>query len=230
MLEVIDEKSIRQEIVNIGKNLHQRRLVCGYDGNISYRIAENEFLITKTWSSLGFLTIDDIVKIDREGNVLEGGFRPTGEFRLHMVAFRERPDIYCVVHAHPMYATVWATWDRKIPAFVLPELGVVFGEDISVAPYAPTGTPQIAESIAPLIKKHDSCLMSRHGAVTVSNRSPEQALLDAYNKMEKVEYAAEIVFLIEAREKVDPLPDNEIEVLTTAREKLGFGVKPSRFR
>jgi hypothetical protein len=71
--------------------------------------------------------------------------------------------------------------------------------------------------------------MSRHGAVTVSNKGPYEALLDAYNKMEKVEYAAEIIYLIEAREEVEPLPVDEIEVLTTARENIGFGVKPSRF-
>lgn len=225
----IDERWLKQEIVRIGKSLHHRHLVSGYDGNISYRLAENEFLITKTWSSLGFLTEEDVVKIDRDGNVLDGKFRPTGEFRLHMVAYRERPDIYCVVHAHPMYATVWATWERPIPAFVLPELGVVFGEDIPVAPYAATGTPQIAESIAALIRTRDAVLMSRHGAVTVSNKSPEEALLDAYNKMEKVEYTAEILYLVEAGQGVAPLPREEIGLLKAARERLGFGVKPPRF-
>lgn len=229
MPKKIDENRVRQRIVNVSHHLHQRRLICGYDGNVSYRLAENEFLITKNWSSLGFLTVDDIAKIDRNGNVLEGEVRPTGEFRLHMVAYRERPDIYCVVHAHPMYATVWASWGRPIPAFILPEIGLVFGEDILIAPYAATGTPDIAESIADLIRTRDACLMSRHGAVTVSNKGPYEALLDAYNKMEKVEYAAEIIYLIEAREEIEPLPVDEIEVLTTARENIGFGVKPSRF-
>jgi L-fuculose-phosphate aldolase len=227
--QAINEKWLKQEIIKIGTHLHQRRLICGYDGNISYRLAENEFLITKSWSSLGFLTVEDIVKIDWEGNLLDGKVRPTGEFRLHMVAYRERPDIYCVVHAHPLYATVWATWDRPIPAFVLPEIGVVFGEDIKIAPYAPTGTPEIAESITDLIRTQDSCLMSRHGAVAVSNKGADVALLDAYNKMEKIEYAAEILYLIESRQGLEPLPRAEIEILKSARHRLGFEVKSSRF-
>jgi L-fuculose-phosphate aldolase len=225
----IDERWLKQEIVHIGQRLHHRRLMCGYDGNISYRVAENEFLITKSWSSLGFLTEEDIVKIDRDGNVLEGKHRSTGEYQLHMVAYRERPDIYCVAHAHPLYATVWASWGRPIPAYVLPEIGVVFGEDIPIAPYAATGTPEIAEAIAELIRSNDAILMARHGAVTVSNRSPEEALLDAYNKMEKVEYAAEILYLINATEPVSPLPPTEIENLKAARKRLGFGLKPPRF-
>jgi L-fuculose-phosphate aldolase len=225
----IEERWVKQEIIRIGRCLHQRRLMSGYDGNISYRVAENEYLITKSWSSLGFLTEEDIVKIDFDGNVLDGKHRPTGEFRLHMVAYRERPDIYCVVHAHPLYATVWASWDRAIPAFVLPEIGIVFGADIPIAPYAPTGTPEIAESIAGLICVHDGILMSRHGAVTVSNKGPDVALQDAYNKMEKVEYAAEIIYLIEARQKVEALPAHEIEVLKQAHMRLGFDEKPSRF-
>jgi L-fuculose-phosphate aldolase len=225
----MDTKWIKQEIIRFGRELHQRKLICGYDGNISYRLDQDEYLITKSWSSLGFLTEDDIVKIDHQGNVLDGKFRPTGEFRLHMVAYRERPDIYCVVHAHPMYATVWASWGRPIPAFILPELGVVFGEDILIAPYGSTGTPQIAESIAELIRTRDGVLLSRHGAVTVSNKGPEVALLDAYNKMEKIEYAAEIIYHLEAREKVTQLPDEEIARLRAAREKLGMGVKAPRF-
>jgi L-fuculose-phosphate aldolase len=225
----MDTKGIKQEIIRFGRELHQRKLICGYDGNISYRLDQDEYLITKSWSSLGFLTEDDIVKIDHQGNVLDGKFHPTGEFRLHMVAYRERPDIYCVVHAHPMYATVWASWGRPIPAFILPELGVVFGEDILIAPYGSTGTPQIAESIAELIQTRDGVLLSRHGAVTVSNKGPEVALLDAYNKMEKIEYAAEIIYHLEAREKVTQLPDEEIARLRAAREKLGMGVKAPRF-
>lgn len=55
MTHEIEERWLRQEVVRVGQCLHQRRLICGYDGNISYRLAENEFLITKTWSSLGFL-------------------------------------------------------------------------------------------------------------------------------------------------------------------------------
>ena len=229
MSQSIDEKWIKQEIIRYGSQLHQNRLICGYDGNISYRLDENEYLITKSWSSLGFLTEEDIVKIDRVGNVLGGHYRPTGEFRLHMVAYRERPDIYCVVHAHPMYATVWASRDCAIPAFILPEIGVVFGDDIPVASYACTGTPEIAESIAELIRSRDAVLMCRHGAVTVSNKNPEMALLDAYNKMEKVEYAAEIIYLLEARVKIPQLPAEEIARLQAAREKLGMGVKAPRF-
>ena len=229
MSQEVCERWLKQEIIKIGKHLHQRRLICGYDGNISYRLAENEFLITKSWSSLGFLTVEDIVKIDWDGNVLEGKSRPTGEYRLHMVAYRERPDIFCVVHAHPLYATVWAAWNKPIPAFLLPEIGVVFGEDITIAPYAATGTPAIAESIADLIHNHDACLMARHGAVTVSNKGEDVALLDAYNKMEKIEYAAEIIYLIESIQKIEPLPNDEIEILKKARQKLQFDSRTPRF-
>lgn len=225
----VEEKWLKQEIIKIGRALHERELICGYDGNISYRVAENKYLITKSWSSLGFLTEADIVKIDRDGNLLEGTVRSTGEFRLHMVAYRERPDIYCVVHAHPMYATVWATWDKPLPAFVLPELGVVFGKDVAIAPYGASGTQQIAESIAPFIRVEDAVLMCRHGAVTVSNKGPEVALLDAFNKMEKLEYASKILYLLQAGDPVSLLPEEEIKTLLAARQALAFGTKPPRF-
>jgi len=72
-------------------------------------------------------------------------------------------------------------------------------------------------------------LLSRHGAVIVSNKGPDVALLDAYNKMEKIEYAAEIIYHIESGKKVTRLADEEIARLLSAREKLGMGGKAPRF-
>ena len=220
----INEDRIRAEMVEVGRRLHEYGMIAGYDGNIAARVAQNSFLITKAFSSLGYLTEHDIVKIDREGNVLEGDCRPTGEFRLHMVAYRERADIVCTVHAHPMAVTAFATVNEPIPGYVFPEVGIIFGGDIPVAPFGAPFTPEIAESIAELIRDHDALMMARHGAIVVSR----SGLFDAYNKLEKMELVANTYLLAKQLGRVESIPADQIEILKALRTQRGLDHKPAR--
>lgn len=47
------------------------------------------------------MTPDMIIKIDADGNKLEGKLNPSSEIKMHMRVYRERPDVNAVVHAHP---------------------------------------------------------------------------------------------------------------------------------
>src|SRR5665213_614942 len=58
---------------------------------------------------------------------------------------------------------------------------------VPLAPYATTGTDEIAASLRPLIPSHTAILMSNHGVVTYGD-----TLLDAFLKMETLEHFAHI--------------------------------------
>ena len=64
------EFEIKQEMCEIGKRVYNRGMVASNDGNISVKIAENEFLCTPTGVSKGFMTPDYICKVDAEGKVI----------------------------------------------------------------------------------------------------------------------------------------------------------------
>jgi len=57
-------KQLKDEIINIGRKLHDLRLVAGTSGNLSARIDKNNILITATGTALGDLRYDDIIKVD----------------------------------------------------------------------------------------------------------------------------------------------------------------------
>ena len=89
----------KEEIIFWGGQLHQRGLLCGSSGNIS-KCINDKILITAHNAYLGFLEKEDILVIDKEGNVLEGSKKPTSELALHLVihkTFKEKP---IVIHAH----------------------------------------------------------------------------------------------------------------------------------
>ena len=72
-------EEIKQEICEVGHRLYAQGFVAANDGNISVKVAENEFYCTPTGVSKGSLTPEMIIKIDAEGNKLEGTLNPSSE-------------------------------------------------------------------------------------------------------------------------------------------------------
>ena len=92
---------IKKEICEVGHTIYNLGFVAANDGNISVKISENEYYCTPTGVSKGALTPDMIIKVDRNGNKLEGKLNPSSEIKMHMRVYQERPDVTAVVHAHP---------------------------------------------------------------------------------------------------------------------------------
>jgi L-fuculose-phosphate aldolase len=114
----------------------------------------------------------------------------TSEIGMHLAIYGARPDVRSVVHGHPPIATAFAcagrALDQPLCAEAIMTLGVV-----PLAPYATTGTEDLAASLAPLIAGHTAILMANHGVVTYGD-SP----LDAFLKMETVEHFAQICLAV----------------------------------
>ena len=108
---------------------------------------------------------------------------------MHLFIYEQRPDVRAVVHAHPTYATGFATARIPLTECLFPEVIVGMGA-IPLAEYATPSTEEVAQSLAPFVKNADAVLLANHGVVTYSSD-----LHDAYFKMEKVEHAAHITFV-----------------------------------
>ena len=179
------QEQYKRDIVEVGKQLYDKGLLVGTDGNISIRTGENEVLITASGFCKGKLETKHITKVDMDGNVLNG-LKPARDIRMHLAAYRERPDIKAVVHAHPPVATSYAItgeWlDQPIFAESIIQLGVV-----PVAEYATPGTQEVPDSVAPFCRDYNCCLLAAHGALTWG-----ADLMQAYYRMEALEHFARI--------------------------------------
>ena len=140
--------------------------VAANDGNISVKVSENEYYCTPTGVSKGFMTPDMIIKIDADGNKLEGKLNPSSEIKMHMRVYRERPDVNAVVHAHPPTATAYAVAGIPLDKYLLPEAILVLG-DVPICKYGTPSTMEIPDSLEPYIQTHDAFLLQNHGALTV---------------------------------------------------------------
>ena len=104
--EETNERQLRAEIVRIGQLMHARGLLCGFEGNLSVRLDDERLLMTASGLHKGLMREEQLLVVDLDGRIVvqsEGthGLRPTSELPMHLEAYRQRPDVRAVVHAHP---------------------------------------------------------------------------------------------------------------------------------
>ena len=174
---------IKQEICEIGRRIYNKGFAAANDGNISYRISENEVLCSPTMISKGFMQPDDICSVDMEGKQLSGRRKRSSEILLHLTIMKARPEIKSVVHCHPPHATAFAVAREPIPQCVLPEVEVFLG-DVPITKYETPGGQKFADTVLPFVHKCNVLMLANHGTVSFGE-SVERAywwteILDAY--------------------------------------------------
>jgi L-fuculose-phosphate aldolase len=207
----MDERQQRDEIVRLGKLLHQRGYVAATDGNLSVRLDDDRILATPTGMSKGLLTADDLVVVDSNGRKLSGERGASSELEMHLLVYRLRPDVHAVVHAHPPTATGFAAAGLSLEEPLISEVVIALGS-VPLAPYATPGTPELTKVLEPLVPRYDAILMANHGAVTCG---PD--LLSAYMKMETVEHSARIALVTHQLGQQHLLGTAEVQKLLAIR-------------
>jgi L-ribulose-5-phosphate 4-epimerase len=61
------------------------------------------------------MKVEDIVLVDLEGRVVEGGLSPSSDTPAHIELYKAFPEIGGVAHTHSEYATMFAQARREIP-------------------------------------------------------------------------------------------------------------------
>ena len=212
------EYEIKKQICEIGKRIYDRGMVASNDGNISVKIADNEFLCTPTGVSKGFMTPDYICKVDANGRVLQAydGFRPSSEIKMHLRVYKERPDVKSVVHAHPVYATAFAIAGIPLTQPIMPEAIIALG-CVPIADYGTPSTDEIPEAVSKYLQHYDAVLLENHGALTYSD-----SLINAYHKMESVEFYAQLLYRSRALGGPKELSDAQVQRLYEIRRAFGM--------
>ena len=207
---------IKKEICDIGKRIYDHGFVAANDGNISVKVGPNEFYCTPTGVSKGFMTPDMIIKIDANGNKIDGKLNPSSEIKMHMRVYQERPDANAVVHAHPPVATAFTVAGVELDQYILPEAILTIGH-VPTCDYGMPSTMEIPESLMPYIQKHDAFLLKNHGALTVGCN-----LMKALFIMEEVEFNAKICKNAMELGAVHEIPNDQLKKLMELRKKMNL--------
>src|SRR6478672_680123 len=207
---------LKLEICDIGRRIYNKGFAAGNDGNISFRLGQNEVLCTPTMVSKGFLKPEDLCTCDMEGKQLSGKRKRTSEVLLHLAIMKERPDVKSVLHCHPPHATAFAVAREPIPQCVLPEVEVFLG-DVPITKYETPGGQAFADTVLPFVKKSNVIILANHGTVswgdTVEHAYWWTEILDAYCR---------IVLMAKNLGGFAYLTDPEMRELLAHKKQMGF--------
>lgn len=210
-----------QKLIEICHRVYRNNFVSALDGNISCRISNNEFLITRSAVCKGDVKEKDILKINSDGNLLEGEGKLSTETKLHLFIYSKRKEINSVVHCHPVYSTAFAVNGIGIDEHYFPEVVLTLGK-VPLCKYGTPSTSELTDSLEPFVDHSLAFLLQNHGAVTIG-----KSLDEAYFRMEKLEHTAKILTMAKLIGEPKVLNNKQINNLLKISKNV-YGLSPDK--
>jgi len=201
-------EAIRKELVELHLELPKNNLVAWTSGNVSMRDKETGLVAIKA-SGVRYkdLTPEAMVVVDLDGEIVEGDLKPSSDTASHLYIYRNRPDVYGVVHTHSNYATAFAANGASIPVYLTAQADE-FGVPIPCGGFALIGGEEIGKVVVETIGTSPAILLKNHGVFTIGS-SGEAAVKTAV----MVEDVARTVWLALQIGRPDEIPPELVEKL-----------------
>ncbi len=217
-------EELKVKMVEASRRLWDRGLVANHDGNISFKISTDKFLITPSAFSKKDISEDDLLLVSGEGKVLDGPHKVFGEFAWHLAVYKVRPDVTCVVHAHPATAMGFGLSGVEIGTPAIPEAIVSLGAAIhNLKFYSPLDVSlgavnsEFEKDLSRVLNDSDSFVAPGNGAWTVG-----QTIDQTYLRLELVEQVAKAHLVARQLGSIKALPRTLVEELLKKRFKAAF--------
>ena len=160
-------EKLKEELVQLHLELPKNHLVLWTGGNVSARDPHTGLVVIKA-SGIRYeeMKPKHMVIVDRDGQRVEGNYKPSSDVYSHLYIYRHRPDVGGVVHTHSRYATAFAAVGREIPC-VLTAMADEFGGPIPCGGFALIGDEAIGQVVIESIGKSPAVLLKNHGVFTI---------------------------------------------------------------
>jgi L-ribulose-5-phosphate 4-epimerase len=157
----------------------ERAEVVDFNGHFSWRVPGREQMLINSGASVrSALTVADIVTIDFDGNLVEGDAVPPMEFHIHAEIYRRRPDVGSVVHAHPLWSTLFSMTNTPVRPVIMQ--AAVLGEIRQFAKTASINKRELAQELADVLGEHRVAMLKSHGSVIAAEGILEAFVLAFY--------------------------------------------------
>ncbi|MBQ3641923.1 class II aldolase/adducin family protein [bacterium] len=178
---------LKKELIYWGKIAGEKNFTPGYSGNLSARYGD-KILITSSGSANGYLSEDELVLMDFQGNLIEGDKKPSSEKMLHAKFYEIRPDVNYIIHVHSPFLSTFACCHIPLDEPVMAENVFYFGE-IPLAEYGLPSSKDLVDKTSVYFKDYNAVLMANHGFIV-----GDKTIKDAFLKLELAESYAQVVF------------------------------------
>ena len=201
-------EALRKTVWQLHMELPRNNLVTWTGGNVSGRDPDSGLVVIKP-SGVRYenLQPEHLVILDVDGKVVEGELSPSSDTASHLYIYRQRSDVFGVVHTHSPYATAFAALGRPIPVY-LTAVADEFGGPIPCGGFALIGGEEIGKVVVESIGKSPAVLLKNHGVFTIGSSAGS-----AVKAAVMVEDVARTVWIALQLGVPDEIPTEDVEKL-----------------
>lgn len=219
----VPERSLREKVALTCRILFDGGHDSGLAGQITARADEPGRYYTQRLG-LGFdeITAENLLLVDEDLRVLEGGGMPNPANRFHSWIYRARPDVNCIIHTHPFHAATLSMLEVPLTVSHM-DTCVLYGDCAFLEkwPGVPVGNEE-GEIISAALGDKRAILLAHHGLL-IAATSVEEACVMAL----LFERAARMQLAAMAAGTIKPLPEALAKeahdwILTPRRSQLTF--------
>ena len=136
-------------------------------GNMSWRLDENNAMISASGSWLGEITPQQVAVCKLKDGTCVSGPAPTIESEFHLGLLRQNPEVNVVLHFQSPCATAIACGEPESYNYnVVIEVPAYIGTP-AIVPYMQPGSTQLAQAVIAAMKNAKMAILRNHGLVTV---------------------------------------------------------------
>lgn len=178
----------------------------GVAGHITARDPERDdcFWVNPFGMSFKQITVDDLLLVDHQGEVVEGSWPVNrAAFAIHAAIHAARPDVVAAAHSHSKFGRAYSTLGRTLEPLTQ-DSAIFFDDHVLFDDY--TGVvndPEEGKRIAHALGGAKAAILRNHGLLTVGH-SLEEAIF-WYVTMERT---CEVELLARAAGPVVPMSDD----------------------
>lgn len=219
----VPERTLREKVALTCRILFDGGHDSGLAGQITARTDEPGRYYTQRLG-LGFdeITAENLLLVDEDLRVIEGGGMPNPANRFHSWIYRARPDVNCIIHTHPFHAATLSMLEVPLTVSHM-DTCVLYGDCAFLEkwPGVPVGNEE-GEIISAALGDKRAILLAHHGLLTAGT-SVEEACVMAL----LFERAARMQLAAMAAGTIKPLPEALAReahdwILTPRRSQLTF--------
>ena len=200
----------KQAILDACLKMKEYHLISLTGGNVSMVVDENRYLVTPSGMLYEKMTIEDIVLIDHDCQVIEGKRKPSSDASALIYIFDHLP-VKAIIHTHQPYATAIGFNNDSLPACMVTLIDAAHAR-IPVAPFTPSSNVGMGQLAVKYANDATALIMKHHGVITYG-KDLEEALYSAVY----LEEAAKTYCMARIMGAVPELSEDEI-----AKEAAGW--------
>jgi ribulose-5-phosphate 4-epimerase/fuculose-1-phosphate aldolase len=164
-----------QELALLARILYREGYNDHLAGHITYRQPDGTFLVNPFGLVWGELQASDVMRMDADGNLLDGKWTITAAIQVHLELHRVR-EVNVAIHNHPEFGTLWADIGRAPQVY--DQTGAFYNGKVAVYSEYEGAVDQVynARSVVEAMGDADVALLAHHGVLICGDTIPQAYL------------------------------------------------------